>query len=122
MKHVWKYLIPLPCLAALIAMVPQTPQDREDPAVADVSVVARMSELQYVDTHGKTQVVSARNVLEIRLLEDHPNAIRLELVYENGDYSLIDATAFHILRVGRDETDVRLVRSRIARTKFPRLK
>lgn len=122
MKHAWKYLIPLPCLAGLIAMVPQAPQDREDPAVSDVAVVTRMSELQYVDVHGKTQVVPARNVLEIRLLEDHPNAIRLELVYENGDYSLVDASAFHILRVGREEQDVRLVRSRIVRSKFPRLK
>jgi hypothetical protein len=47
--------------------------------------------------------------------------MRFELLYENGDYSQINAQAFHILKTGRDLMDVRLVRSRQARMRFPKL-
>jgi hypothetical protein len=115
----WKLLVLVPAVAAL-AMVPQDPS----PAPADApepSTTASITELQYVNLQGTTQVVTARQVVEIRFLEDHPHHIRLELVYENGDYSLIDAQAFHLLRSGPSAREVRLVRGKQARMRFPRL-
>ena len=52
-----------------------------------------ISELQYVDQQGKKASVSATNVVEIRVFDDHADSVRLELLYDNGDYSLIDAQA-----------------------------
>lgn len=117
----WKMLLPLPLAVAAIAMVPQSPQGTEDPAVADISTVLRVTEIQYVDSQGKTSVIPARNIFEVRLLEDAPKGMRLELLYDNGDYSLIDAQALHVLRSGRDPMDVRFVRSARSRLRFPKL-
>lgn len=118
MKKHWLYLVPVASLVALVAMMPQGHPPTDD----DVVAVARMSELQYVDSAGKVSVVPARNVLEIRLCDDDLQHIRIELLYENGDFSLVDAQAFHLLRVGRDEQDVRLVRTKSSRLKFPKLR
>ena len=117
----WKLLLPIPCVVALLAMVPPSPQGSEDPAVTDISRIVRLSELQYVDLQGKTSVVPSRNIVEIRMLDDTSHGIRLELFYENGDYSLIDAQALHVLRSGHEPMDVRFVRSRRARLRFPKL-
>lgn len=116
MKH-WKLLLPIPVVAAL-AMAPQG-QDPTDTTLNDVVNVVAISELQYVTTHGPT-VVSARNVVEIRLVEDRTEGIRIELYYENGDYSLVDAQAFHLLRTGQSTREVKLVRSRTSRMRFPK--
>jgi hypothetical protein len=117
----WQMLLPIPCVVALLAMMPQIPQGTEDPAVTDIAAVLRISELQYVDLQGKTSVIPSRNVFEVRLLEDTQQGMRLEILYDNGDYSLIDAQALHILRSGRDPMDVRFVRSTRARLRFPKL-
>ncbi|MFO1076532.1 MAG: hypothetical protein U1E73_02265 [Planctomycetota bacterium] len=113
----WKFLLPVPFVAAL-AMVPQG-QDPTDTTLNDLVNVVTISELQYVTQHGPT-VVSARNVVEIRLVEDRQQGILIELYYENGDYSLIDAQAFHLLRSGQSTREVKLVRSRTSRMRFPK--
>lgn len=115
----WKLVLPIPVVAAM-AMMPQG-QQPGDPALADQTTVITMTELQYVTQQGNTQAISARNVVEIRMLEDHEHSIRLELVYDNGDYSLIDAQAFHILRNSGTSREVRLVRGKQTRMRFPRL-
>lgn len=115
----WKLLLPVPFLFAL-AMVPQNPQNPGDPSLADLVSVVQISELNYVNPQGTTTVVSARNVVEIRLIEEIQQGIRLELFYENGDYSLIDAQAFHLLRNGGSTREVRLVRGKLARMRFPK--
>jgi hypothetical protein len=114
-------LLPVPCVAALLAMMPQDPQGTADPAVTDVTTVLSITELQYVDSQGKTSVIPSRNVFEVRMVEDVPQGLRLEILYDNGDYSLIDAQALHVLRSGRDKMDVRFVRSARARLRFPKL-
>lgn len=113
----WKLLLPVPLVAAL-AMVPQSPgtQAPDDPAT-----IATISELQYVNLQGTTASISARNVVEIRLFEDCVDTIRMELVYENGDYSQISAQAVHLLRNGSGTREVKLVRGKLARMRFPRL-
>lgn len=115
--NAWKLLLPLPLVAAL-AMVPQDPQVSAD---ADATTVVSISDLQYVSLQGTMTTVSARSVVEIRFLEDHKEHIRLELLYENGDYSLVDAQAFHLLRSGGSSREVRLVRGKQARMRFPKL-
>ena len=120
----WKMLLLVPVVAAL-AMVPQDPPTAPATAATadqtEPSAVASISELQYVSLQGTLQTVSARAVVEIRLIEDDARHVRLELLYENGDYSLVDAQAFHLLRNGPSAREVRLVRSKHARMRFPKL-
>lgn len=118
-----KYLLPVSVVAA-IAMVPQDPQPLQPqtppPPIEQVNVVT-ISDLQYVNLQGVSTSVPARSVVEIRLLEECTQHIRLELVYDNGDFSLLDVQAFHLLRNGSAAREVRLVRSKIDRMRFPRL-
>jgi hypothetical protein len=111
-------------IAAALSMAPQDPQDA--PAAATQQppehvAVITFSEMQYIDLQGKTTVLPARNVAEIRVFDDEQRQIRLELLYDNGDYSLIDAQALHILRNGPSAREVRLVRSSQSRMRFPKL-
>lgn len=113
----WKLLLFVPVVAAL-AMVPQEPR-AADPA--DVVAVASLAELRYVDMQGATQTVPARNVVEIRFLEDITSRLRLELTYDNGDLSLVEAQAMHLIRSGSGTREVRLVRGRQSHLRFPKL-
>lgn len=119
MKH-WLLLLPVPCIAALIAMAPQDPATT-GAAAQDVVAIVRMAELQYVNHTGSVTVVPARSVVEVRLHEDVHDAIRLELAYENGDFSVIHTSSFNILRQGVGVTEVRLIRSRSSRMRFPKI-
>lgn len=114
----WKLLFAVPVVAAL-AMVPQG-QDPGGLAPNEVSQIVTISELQYVDHQGAKISINARNVVEIRLLEDVSERIRLELYYENQDYSLIDAQAFHLLRTGQSTREVKLVRGLQSTMRFPK--
>lgn len=115
----WKLLLAIPVVVAAVAMVPQG-QNPGNPSLNDSTHVIAMSELQYITRSGKEVQVSARNVVEIRLLEDFSEAIRLELYYDNGDYSLIDAQAFHLLRNGQSTREVKIARGTSARMRFPK--
>ena len=112
----WKLLLPVPVLAAL-AMVPQG----QAPAPADPTAIVPLSELQYVNLQGNLTSVSGRSVVEIRLIEDCADHIRIELIYENGDYSLIAAQSFHLLRNVGGTREVKIVRSKTPQMRFPRL-
>ncbi|MFN3243059.1 MAG: hypothetical protein ACE37K_16285 [Planctomycetota bacterium] len=114
-------LLSLPVAAAL-AFAPShsTPQDPQEPKPENISVIP-ISTLQYVDMQGKLTAVPATNVVEIRMFDDQSESVRLELLYENGDYSLIDAQAMHILRKNGATRDVRLVRTQRSTMRFPRL-
>ncbi|HIE68881.1 MAG TPA: hypothetical protein EYP98_01270 [Planctomycetes bacterium] len=113
----------LPIVAAL-AFVPakQDPQKPKDAAAAtEVVTVLSISELHYVTLQGKTMKVPARNVVEIRMFDGQNDHIRLELLYDNGEYSLIDAQAMHLLRSGGGKRDVRLIRTTGTSMRFPQL-
>lgn len=116
----WMKLLPVPAALGLLAMTPQSDQGPQDPNVSDTVQVMQMTELHYVDMQGKSTVVPSRNVFEVRMLEDVPQGIRIELLYDNGDYSLIDAQSLHILRNGKEPMDVRFVRSVRSRMRFPK--
>jgi hypothetical protein len=114
-------------IAAALSLAPQNQQNAQDPQDVpaqqqpDHVAVITFSEMQYIDLQGKTTVLPARNVAEIRVFDDEQRQIRLELLYDNGDYSLIDAQALHILRNGPLAREVRLVRSPQSRMRFPKL-
>lgn len=113
----WKLLLLLPLLAAL-SMVPQ---GGATPPADETATVVQLSELRYTTPDGATQAVSGRSVVEIRVLTDHAPGIRLELLYDDGNYSMIDAQAFHLLRNGGGTREVRLVRGKLENMRFPRL-
>jgi hypothetical protein len=117
--NAWKLLFAIPVVAA-IAMAPQDPQS-SDPAIADVVTVRTISELQYTPLGGTSVSVPARSVVEIRYMDDRSDNIRLELVYENGDYSMQTVQGFHLLQNGSGGREVRLVRGAASRMRFPRL-
>jgi hypothetical protein len=116
----WHVLVCVLPLAAL-AMLPQDPAATPTPPATEPVATASISELQYVSLQGTATVVAARNLTEIRLIEDRDEHICLELVYENGDYSLVQAQAFHLLRNGTGTREIRFVRCKQDRMRFPRL-
>lgn len=111
----WKLLLPVPLVFAL-AMVPQDPAGD-----AELAAILSISDFQYVTLQGNVTTVPSKNVVEIRYLEDHNEHIRLELLYDNGDYSMIDAQAFHVLRSGNTMREVKLIRGKRSRLRFPKL-
>lgn len=117
--NAWTLTLPAAAIAAL-TMLPQGPTT-SDPTLTDQVAIVPISELQYVSQQGSSIVVSGRNIVEIRLIEDHQQAIRLELLYENGDFGLVDAQSFHLLRNQGSTREVRLVRGSKARMRFPKL-
>lgn len=114
----------LPVLAiAAVAKVPQDPATPPAPppaAATELSAAVTISDLRYVSLSGTATVVPARNIVEIRLIDDRTEHIRLELFFENGDYSLVDAQAFDLLRTGGSPRPVRLVRGCADGMRFPR--
>lgn len=117
--NAWKLLFAVPVVAA-IAMAPQDPPSN-DAAIADIVTVRTISELQYTPLNGSSVSVPARSVVEIRYMDDRSEHIRLELVYDNGDYSMQTVQGFHLLQTGAGGREVRLVRGASARMRFPRL-
>lgn len=118
-----KPLLVVPFAAAL-AMVPQDPQPAapQNPAGPEPTAIVSIQSLEYMTQQGTTVSVPARNVVEIRLLEEFEQHVRIELVYDNGDYSLLDTQGFHLLRnSGGASREVRLVRGKKANMRFPRL-
>ncbi|MBL8755906.1 MAG: hypothetical protein JNK15_21605 [Planctomycetes bacterium] len=115
----WSIAVPALAITAL-AMVPQDPNSA-DPSLVDQSAVASISELNYINLQGTSVNVPARSVVEIRFLDDAGEHIRLELLYENGDYSLLTVQGFHLLRNNGSAREVRLVRGKSTRMRFPRL-
>lgn len=110
-------------IAAALAFAPSpssVAQDLQDPTLETVKVMP-IAELQYVDLQGEKHVVPSTNVVEIRVFEEQTQSVRLELLYDNGDYSMVDAQAMHLLRKNGPTRDVRLVRSKRAAMRFPRL-
>lgn len=112
----WKLLLPVPFVAAL-SMMPQG----QDKATDEVAAIVMLSELRYTTPDGASQAISARSVVEIRVLTDLTPWIRLELTFENGDYSMVDAQAFQLLRNAGSTREVKLVRGKVAQMRFPRL-
>ena len=90
------------------------------PATEGVYVVT-LSDLQYANLQGVATVVPARTFAEIRRLEECTQHIRMELIYDDGDDSLVAAQSIHSPWNVGGSHEVRLVQSKIDRMRFPRL-
>jgi hypothetical protein len=111
------------CCRNAAAMLPQNPHGT-DPAPAQSTgqvQVVQNTGLEYTDIQGKLVAIPARSVVEIRMPEDSNGSPRFELSYQNGDYSLIQTQAMHLLRSGREPMDVRFFRSTQAQMRLPKL-
>ena len=112
-------------IAAALAFVPN--QSAQDPKPVDpnkpeeLTSVISLSKLQVKDMQGLVTNFPARNVVEIRMFDGMTDHIRLELLYENGDYTLMDVQAMHLLRNDGSTRDVKLIRTKANRMRFPRL-
>ena len=118
MKRYWTILLAIPFLLATAAMVPTAVQDPEALATEEVKARIRMAELHYVTQNGETKIVPATNMLQMRMLTD-AQTLRLEIYYENGDYSLIEPQGFHIIRKGSGAQEVDLIRTTRSGMLFP---
>ena len=114
-------LLSLPIAAALAFAPNPLRQDPKPAEPTESSSIISMTTLQVKDLQGSTSNISAQTVVEIRIFDGINNHIRVELLYENGDYSLIDAQAIHMLRTGGASRDVKLIRTQPTRMRFPRL-
>ncbi|MFT7537465.1 MAG: hypothetical protein ACI85K_003424 [Hyphomicrobiaceae bacterium] len=112
-------------IAAALAFAPiqsiQDPKPVDPNKPAELTSIISLATLQVVDLQGVITNISARTVVEIRMFDGMNDHIRVELLYENGDYSLIDAQAIHMLRNGGDSRDVKLIRTGAMHMRFPRL-
>ena len=119
MKATLLYLsIPLAAALALSPAPSLPSQDPQNPEAENVKVMP-ISALSYTTANGERQIIRAEKIVEIRLFDDHSHSVRIELLYENGDYSLIDAQQFNIMRRTGSPRDVRLVRTQRSKMRFP---
>ncbi len=119
MKATLLYLsIPLAAALALSPAPSLPSQDPQNPEAENVKVMP-ISALSYMTANGERQIIRAEKIVEIRLFDDHSHSVRIELLYENGDYSLIDAQQFNIMRRTGSPRDVRLVRTQRSKMRFP---
>ena len=119
MKATLLYLsIPLAAALALSPAPSLQSQDPQNPEAENVKVMP-ISALSYTTANGVQQIIRAEKIVEIRLFDDHSDSVRIELLYENGDYSLIDAQQFNIMRRTGSPRDVRLVRTQRSKMRFP---
>lgn len=117
-------LLLLPIVAALAFTPNQTAlQDPQSTANREqlVSTIISLSELQIEDMKGSVLRIPARRVVEVRMFDDMADHVRVEILYENGDYSMIAGQAIHILRSGDGTRDVKLIRTKLRSMRFPRL-
>lgn len=119
MKATLLYLsIPLAAALALSPAPSRPSQDPQNPDAENIKVMP-ISALSYMTANGERQIIRAEKIVEIRLFDDHSHSVRIELLYENGDYSLIDAQQFNIMRRTGSPRDVRLVRTQRSKMRFP---
>ena len=105
-------------LAAFAAPVPQNP-------VQDTfrqQMTWNFAMLQYVNAQGELREVRAADLRSMHLLlAQETGLMRMELVYENNDYSSVEMRDFHLIRrsSAASSADVPVVRSLIQGMSFP---
>lgn len=105
-------------LAAFAAPVPQNPT----PDTFRQQMVWNFAMLQYVDAQGELREIRAGDLRSIHLLlAEQTGLMRMELVYENNDYSSVEVRDFHLIRrsSAASTADVPVLRSLIQGMSFP---
>lgn len=105
-------------LPLLASFTTQDPNKLVDPFAKSAKVT--FSQLVYTDASGASQTIPAKTMTLIRLLQVPDDGLRLEILYENGDYSLIRPQTFHFLtRSDSTSASILVHRSSVASMSFP---
>ncbi|MCC6782467.1 MAG: hypothetical protein IT457_06465 [Planctomycetes bacterium] len=80
--------------------------------------------LQYTNARGDVVEVPARNLSKIWLLKDEDGDLRMEILYQNRDYSSLAIRDFSVIRSSPSAVavDVPIVRTTISGMAFPEMK
>jgi hypothetical protein len=90
----------------------------QDPFAKSAKV--SFSQLIYTDSSGQQQTILAKNMTSVRLLQVPDDGMRLEILYQNGDYSLIRPQSFHFInRSDASAVEVFVYRSSVNSMAFP---
>ncbi len=80
--------------------------------------------LQYTNPRGDVVEVPARNIAKLWILKDEDGDLRMEILYQNRDYSSLAIRDFSVIRssAAAVAVDVPIVRATIAAMAFPEMK
>lgn len=133
MKASLKLLVATASLAAIIPLLAM--QDPQQNAGAKGNQIAKndpfyqetvwsFTVLQYSNLRGDLVEVPARNIAKIWLLKDEDGDLRMELLYQNRDYSSLSIRDFSLIRSSPAAVavDVPVVRTSISGMTFPEMK
>ncbi len=115
----------LACLSLLTAFVANPAQDSEqkrDPFYQSTRL--NFAVLQVTNAAGKSTEIPASTITKIWLIADSDGDLRMEVSYENGDYSSLELHDFHIIRRSNSlaSVDVPVVRTDMSGLAFPGFK
>ncbi|MBK8980549.1 MAG: hypothetical protein IPM29_31995 [Planctomycetes bacterium] len=112
-------LAALAVLPLLLSFAPQDPGEVQDPFRQEM--VWNFAVFQYVDSRGNLVEVPARNISRMWFLATREDRLRIEILYENRDFSSVEVSDFHMIRSSPSASavDVPVVRSRFAGMAFP---
>ena len=124
-----KRSLPLFASLLLLALLPWTLAAFPSPAPQNMpqdsfrqQMVWNFAMLQYVNGMGELTEVRATDLRSMHLLlAEDTGLMRMELVYENNDYSSFEIRDFHLIRrsSASGSADVSVTRSRIQGMSFP---
>ena len=124
-----KRSLPLFASLLLLALLPWTlaafPSSGSQTTAQDPfrqQMVWNFAMLQYVNAQGELTEVRATDLRSMHLLlAEDTGLMRLELVYENNDYSSVELSDFHLIRrsSASGSADVSVIRSRVQGMSFP---
>lgn len=115
-------LASLSLLTAFVAFPAQDTEQKRDPFYQSTRL--NFAVLQYTNSLGKTTEIPASKITKIWLIAESDGDLRLELSYENGDYSSLELHDFHLIRRHNNlaSVDVPVVRSDMSGLAFPSFK
>ena len=115
-------LASLSLLTAFVAFPAQDIDQKRDPFYESTRL--NFAVLQYTSSAGKTTEIPAATITKMWLIADSDGDLRMELSYENGDYSSLELHDFHIIRRSSNlaSVDVPVVRSDMSGLAFPSFK
>lgn len=129
MKSLAKLVIVLGALAATIPLLSMQSTDQRQEAETSADPFGQESSwsftvLQYTNTKGDLVEIPARNIAKVWLLKDEDGDLRLELLFQNRDYSSVAVRDFSLIRSSPSAVavDVPFVRRSISGMQFPAMK
>ncbi|MGE0142479.1 MAG: hypothetical protein AB7I19_04390 [Planctomycetota bacterium] len=129
MKSSSKLAIVLGVVAAVLPLLSmQSPEERREvDAAADPFLQESnwsFTVLQYCNTKGDIVEIPARNIAKVWLLKDEDGDLRLEILFQNRDYSSVAVSDFSLIRSSPSAVavDVPFVRRSIQGMQFPAMK